>query len=144
ESVFCVVVPVPRILEGFNLGLGLFTARRFEQNVIVGLTVKRRVKVNEVNALGGNGSPQHLQIVAVVKLVGHCFSIFGSEQRPVEGSSAHAEKGSDGLRGLPLFNQLPGVADLLCCEFWLAPEFHASALCVLHSGAGALADKAAL
>ena len=37
----------------------------------------------------------------------------GSHKRPVNGGAADAEKGSDGVRGLALLNQLPGVRYLL-------------------------------
>jgi hypothetical protein len=67
-----------------------------------------------------------------------------SHQCTVNRRAAHAQNAGNGLRRLALFDQLPGVADLLRCELWLAPEFHTAGLGRLHAGTRAFADQAAL
>jgi hypothetical protein len=51
---------MPRIVEGFNLGLRLPAFGRLEEDVVICLAVEWRVKVNEVDTSGGDGIPQNL------------------------------------------------------------------------------------
>lgn len=49
--------PMPCILEGFDLGLRLFTSGCFEQDVIGGLRIEWRVEINEIGAIAGDVVP---------------------------------------------------------------------------------------
>jgi hypothetical protein len=54
------VIPVPCVPKSLNLRFGLLSGRGFEQDVVIRLTVERRVQINEVNAFVGDAIPQYL------------------------------------------------------------------------------------
>jgi hypothetical protein len=68
------LVPMPGVLEGFNLRLAVVAARRFEEQVVVALGIERRVEIDEVNGCVRNVLAEDLEIVAVIELV-HAFTI---------------------------------------------------------------------
>ena len=45
------LIPMPGVVEGVDLGGGAFAARLLEQDVVRGVGVERRVEVDEINAL---------------------------------------------------------------------------------------------
>ena len=63
------LVPMPGVVEGMNLGGGPFAARLLEQNVVRGVGVERRVEVDEIDALIRDVLPQDVQVIAKVELV---------------------------------------------------------------------------
>jgi hypothetical protein len=63
------LVPMPGVLEGFNLRLAVVAARRFEEQVVVALGIERRVEIDEVNGFVRNVLAKDLEIVAVIELV---------------------------------------------------------------------------
>ena len=76
-------IPVPRILESLDLGLGLLTGRSLKQDVIGGVRIERRVEINQVNRFIRDALPEHGEIVTVIKSVAHqtCFTFrFGRFQ----------------------------------------------------------------
>ena len=48
----------------------------------------------------------------------------------IESCAVHIEERGHIFAALSSVDQLPGVCDLLRCEFWLASEFHAQATAV--------------
>ena len=77
--------PVPGVLEGGNLGGGLLACLFLEEDVVVGVGVEGRVKIDEVNAGVGDVVAQDVEVVAEVELVlpvggGHwiaCLDVLG-------------------------------------------------------------------
>lgn len=69
KGAFGAVVPVPGIPKSLDLGLRLFAGRRSEKDIVTGLTVEGRIKVNQVNAFVLNVLFQDVEIVAVVQMV---------------------------------------------------------------------------
>ena len=63
------LVPMPGVLEGFNLRLAVVAARRFEEQIVVALGIERRVEIDEVNGFVRNVLAEDLEIVAVIELV---------------------------------------------------------------------------
>jgi hypothetical protein len=63
------LVPMPGVLEGFNLRLAVVAAGRFEEQIVVALGIERRVEIDEVNGFVRNVLAEDLEIVAVVELV---------------------------------------------------------------------------
>ena len=64
--------PMPRILEGGDLGVALLPALVFEQHVVGSAAVEGRIEVNQVNAFVGEvvALAQNVEVVAVVQSVG--------------------------------------------------------------------------
>jgi hypothetical protein len=42
-----------------------------EQNVVIGLRVKRWIKINEIDAFGNDVVPQDVEVVSIVKVIYH-------------------------------------------------------------------------
>ena len=61
--------PGPGVLEGGNLGGGLLACLLLEEDVVVGVGVEGRVKIDEVNAGVGDVVAQDVEVVAEVELV---------------------------------------------------------------------------
>ncbi len=68
------LVPVPGVLERLDLRLGALAARRLEQHVVGGLTVERRVEIDQIDARIGDVIAQDVEIVAVEQVVVHARS----------------------------------------------------------------------
>jgi hypothetical protein len=66
---FGLLAPVPRVVKRTDLRLALVTLRRLEQQIVFALGIERRVQVHQVDRFGGNGIPEHVQVVAVVEVV---------------------------------------------------------------------------
>ena len=66
----CCVVPVPGILERLDLRVAVVAFGRFEQDVVVGVRIERRVEVDQVHAFGAHVIAQDVEIVAVIERVG--------------------------------------------------------------------------
>ena len=64
------VVPVPGILERLDLRVAVVAFGRFEQDVVVGVRIERRVEVDQVHAFGAHVIAQDVEIVAVIERVG--------------------------------------------------------------------------
>jgi len=64
-------VPMLGVVERLDLRLRLRAARRFEQHVVGGVRIEWRIEIDEIDALAGDAGAQHVEIVAVVELVGH-------------------------------------------------------------------------
>ena len=71
EGAFGDIVPVPGVLEGLDLGLGLLAARRLEQHIVIGVRVERRVEIDQIDTGIRHVLTQHLQVVTVIKSARH-------------------------------------------------------------------------
>ena len=65
------VVPVPGILERLDLRVAVVAFGRFEQDVVVGVRIERRIEIDQVHALVLYVIAQDVEIVAVIERVGH-------------------------------------------------------------------------
>ena len=65
------VVPVPGVVEGLDLGGALIALRPLEKDVVGGVRIERRVEIDQVDALVPDAVAQHLEVVAIVKVVAH-------------------------------------------------------------------------
>ena len=61
------IVPMPRVVKGLDLGGRLGTPLAAEQDVVAGVGVEGRVKVDEVYRLVFYVAAQNVQVVAVVQ-----------------------------------------------------------------------------
>ncbi len=71
ECAFGPVVPVPRILERLDLRVAVRALGRLEQDIVIGVRIERRVEIDKVHAFVSDMFAQHVQIVAIIELVGH-------------------------------------------------------------------------
>jgi hypothetical protein len=62
-------VPLPGILERLDLRRSLRAVTLGEQDVVAGVGIERRIEVDEIDALIGDVSPEHVEVVAVIEQV---------------------------------------------------------------------------
>ena len=69
QSTHGLVVPLPGVLEGVNLGAGLGAVLFGEEDVVVLAGVEGRVEINQINSLVLDVAPEDVEIVTVVERV---------------------------------------------------------------------------
>lgn len=85
-------VPVPRVLEGFNLRLARLSLGRFEQEIVVALGIERRVEVDEVNRFGRNVVAEDVKVVAVIELIHGRRVCAGNRAASIPSQNCNIEK----------------------------------------------------
>ena len=86
------VIPVPRILERLDLAVRADASRRFEQYVVIGIRIERRVEIDKVDALARYVFAKHIEVIAIIEPVGHGRLLAGlmiSHKRDMDHESAH-------------------------------------------------------
>jgi hypothetical protein len=63
--------PMPSVLDGLNLRFRAAARRRLEQDVVIGVRVKGRIEIDQVDAFRRDAFPEDGEIVAIVQRVGH-------------------------------------------------------------------------
>jgi hypothetical protein len=61
--------PMPGVLEGGDLRVGLMPLRCFEEHGIIALGIKRRIEINEIDTLGGNVFAEDVEVVAEIEFI---------------------------------------------------------------------------
>ena len=77
EGAHGLVVPLPGVLEGVNLGARLGAVFFGEEDVVVLAGVEGRVEIDEVNRLVADVEPEDFEVVAIVELVLFAAHVFG-------------------------------------------------------------------
>ena len=67
------LVPVPSILEGFDLGSGARAVLLLEEDIVGLIAVEGRIQIDQIHRVVGNVAPQNIQVVAVIEM-GHKVS----------------------------------------------------------------------
>jgi hypothetical protein len=62
---------MPNVFIGFELRIGTLAGQPSEQDVVAGLAVERRVETDEIDAGIADLVAQHVEVVAIIKCVGH-------------------------------------------------------------------------
>ncbi|OQA13287.1 MAG: hypothetical protein BWY63_03521 [Chloroflexi bacterium ADurb.Bin360] len=68
--------PVPGVIEGFDLSVGIGAAFVLEQDVVGAVGVEGRIQIDQVNAGRLDVLPQDGEVVAVIECVLHCVNAF--------------------------------------------------------------------
>lgn len=103
ECVICLrgVGPAPRVGEGVELHLADLPARLAEENIVIGVRVKRRIEINKIDTCIGKLFPigKPFQIIAVIQAVHAIMFFVTSSGAPVATQLQHTlpDDNSEGL-----------------------------------------------
>jgi len=61
--------PMPGVLEGHDLRVRFVSLRRFEENGIIALRIKRRIEINEIDRFIRDVLAENIEIVAEKKFI---------------------------------------------------------------------------
>ncbi len=61
--------PMPGVLKGGDLRVGLVSLRRFEKHGIIALRIERRIEINEIDRFIRNVFAENIEIIAEIEFV---------------------------------------------------------------------------